>query len=232
MVVFSPMCAHVVVSSSSCSALEGFSFTGSALEAFYSACCATWARPASLRATSLPDFLFSVLDWGASVIRSLKDGLYWSSAGVPRMATRGHCIVVDHMCLCLCPVAFFLSIVCPLPSCHLHCFSLLHLCLPRYTPRLSPYLCSRCLQSCAVCCFTSCVSYVRQYCSSLVCLPVFFVHFIKRKTIFPATWVLASSLLTHRDISGKTDSLYLTCAEHSTRRVIKLKNHDHQRDCY
>ncbi len=41
-----------------------------------------------------------------------------------------------------------LSIVCSLPSCYLSLFQLLHLCVPRY-PRLSPYLASWCLQSCA-----------------------------------------------------------------------------------
>ncbi len=88
-------------------------------------------------------------------------------------------------------------------------FQMLHLRLPRYPPCLSPYLFFRCVQSCADLLF---------YVVCVLCLPVlqfsaglpvfpprggfcsFLFHFfIKRKTILPATWVLASSLLAHPD---------------------------------
>ncbi len=101
--------------------------------------------------------------------------LSWSSAGVPRMAIRGHCIVLGTwllLCLCLCcALCFLLYIVCPLPSCHLIIVSVAPPVSPSLPPRLSPYLFSRCLQSCAdtlfyiMCC-------VCLYCSSLpACFP-------------------------------------------------------------
>ncbi len=94
-------------------------------------------------------------------------------------------------------------------------FQLLHLCLPRYPPCLSPYLFSRCLQSCADLLFYVVCVCVMSARTAVLCLPAclpvfpprggfcsFLFHFIiKRKTILPATWVLASSLLTHPDKS-------------------------------
>ncbi len=88
-----------------------------------------------LWATSLLDFLFSVLDWGASGIQNHKGVvLSWSSADFHRMATRGKCGVFGTwllLCLC-CAMCFLLSIVCPLPSCRLIIVSIV--------PPLSPSL--------------------------------------------------------------------------------------------
>ncbi len=113
-----------------------------------------------------------------------------SSAGVPMMATRGHCIILDTwllLCLC-CSMCFLLSIVCPLPSCHITIVSVAPVSLVT-PPRLSPYLFSRCLQSCADPLCRVC--YVCLYCSSLpACfsaLGCFLFYFIiKRETILPA----------------------------------------------
>ncbi len=66
-------------------------------------------------------------------------------------AQAGHqmSLCVEHMACCLLVPCAPMSIVCPPPILLLnHCFQWLQLCLHRY-PRLSPYIVSLCLQSCA-----------------------------------------------------------------------------------
>ncbi len=135
---------------------------------------------------------------------------------MPRLATRCLCVLSTWFVVCWCHVLpCRLSV--PLPSCYLIIFQWLQLCLPRYS-RLSPYIVSLCLQSCA-----DPLSYVVWVfnvwlCSSLLpaCLLVFFplwvdfvallFHFIILKPDFLCTWVLdLISHLTER-ISKDEDS--------------------------
>ncbi len=132
-----------------------------------------------------------------------------SSAGVPRMATRGHGLVLGAWLLLFVLCHVLSPVYCLSPPILSLLFQLLHLCLPHYPPRLSPYLFSRCLQSYVDLLFyvDLCVMFA---CTTVLCLPVFppqggfcsfLFHFIiKRKTILSATWILASTPLTHCDI--------------------------------
>ncbi len=77
--------------------------------------------------------------------------MLWFGSVFSWCALDGHqrslCLFVEHMdgCLLLGSCAIVISLL----------FQFLHLCLPRYPPRLSPYLFSLCLQSCAVLLFMS-----------------------------------------------------------------------------
>ncbi len=132
-----------------------------------------------LWATSLLDFLFSVLDWGASGIRSIKG---WFCHGLQLIFTgwppEGNVVFLAHGFCCVCVVPCAFSCLLSVPS-HLVTsllFQLFHHCLHRYPPRLSPYLFSRCLQSSTDPLFyVVCVCNVCLYCSYLpACLPACF----------------------------------------------------------
>ncbi len=112
----------------------------------------------------------------------LKGGLCHGPAGVPGLTTRCNC-VCEHMACCVCVVPCAFTCLLSVPS-HLVTKSLFqwhHLCIPRY-PRLSPYIASWCLQSCAdplsyvVCVMFDCAP---VFCLLLVFFPlrVVFVHF-------------------------------------------------------
>ncbi len=110
-------------------------------------CCMDLARhPSPLSTSSSPPSWTLVLCSGLwSVWNPLLGGGVLSQlpACVPKMATRDHCVCVEHMacCVCVVPCAFFclLSVLSHLVTETL--FQWLHLCLPRY-PCLSPYLAS------------------------------------------------------------------------------------------
>ncbi len=116
------------------------------------------------------------------------------------MATRGHGIVLGTwllLCLC-CAMCLLLSIVCPLPSCHLIIVSVSQpvspslpsflICLPIYSPGVAVLCWSVVLRH--VCVMSDCTAVLYLPANQFFPLRVFFVHFcfilLLKRPILPA----------------------------------------------